>query len=444
MGWTSIERPNARGSRDDMSGKMLEAVQYFQVKKGFQALFYLIRKKYESLGRIGGSIKLSNFSHEEMEGIALFMGESPHHLLRKGTLKLSDFESRLMQTRFNGISLHELLEAYFGEKILSKNALKEEKAMAQKNTLDLMKKMYPQIIPWFTYLESRSPDTLWIWRMLLDSGFEEDIRILNDAYVSLPSKVERYPLFSQRVTGNPHSLDLSTVRGKLWIHLLHVLSGGDGPPSQTELINDLLLSYNLLRDDIANFVTAANLIAYTEGVPHPVWKAAAESKTILNIPLRELLKTEDVLSAANSQKVYIVENSGVFSALMDTVPHAPLICTHGQFKLAGLRLMDLLVKSGHTLYYSGDFDPEGLSMALRFKDRYREKGNLWRMTVKDYQASLPIVELGERRGKLSQLHSSMLSELVLAIENKGEMGYQEGILLLLINDLQEELQNIYK
>lgn len=420
-----------------MSERLMEAVQYFQSKKGYDALFRLFRKKYESLGRIGGSVKLSGFSPEEMEEVALFMGASPHHLLQKGTLLLLDFEHRLKQTRFSGISLHELLEAFFGEKIQSKNAVKEEIVTAQQKTLDLMKKRYPQIHQWFTYLEGRTPDTLWIWRLLLETDFEEEVRILQSAYSSLPSKVERYPLFSQRVTGNPHSFDLSTARGKLWIHFLYVLSGGEGPPpSQTEPINDLLLSFNLLRDDIANFVTAANLIAHTAGVPHPVWKTATESGTILNVPLRELLKVEEVKTATNSQKVYVVENSGVFSALMDIVPHAPLLCTHGQFKLAGLRLMDLLVKSGHTLHYSGDFDPEGLSMAVRFKERYGEQGHLWRMTVKDYQLSMPVVELGERRGKLASLKNSVLCDLAAAIEIEGKMGYQEGILLQLIQDLQ--------
>mgnify|MGYP001954787303 CR=1 FL=1 len=98
--------------------------------------------------------------------------------------------------------------------------------------------------------------------------------------------------------------------------------------------------------------------------------------------------------------------------------------------------MDLLVKSGHTLHYSGDFDPEGLSMAVRFKERYGEQGHLWRMTVKDYQLSMPVVELGERRGKLASLKNSVLCDLAAAIEIEGKMGYQEGILLQLIQDLQ--------
>ncbi|MCM3768275.1 TIGR02679 family protein [Neobacillus niacini] len=420
-----------------MSEHLNEAINYLQSKEGFRALFRLFRAKYESLGRIAGNVKLSNFSHGELEEIALFMGVSPHHLARKGTVSLTEFELRLSKTRFSDLSLFELLEGYYGEPIRSKREEKEELASSQKNILELLKMNYQAISIWFRYLEKKTPDTLWIWRLILEPGFEEDVRLLCDAYTSLPDKVERYPVFSQRVSGNPHSLDLVTVRGKLWIHLLHVMSGGEGsPPSQTEAINDLLLSYQLLRDDIANFVTTANLVAYSDGNLHPVWQAAAKFGSVLNIPLRELLKMNEVRTYTGEKEVFVVENSGVFSALVDAVPKAPLICTHGQFKLAGLKLMDLLAESGHHLYYSGDFDPEGIGMALRFKERYGEHGHVWRMTVDDYQISTPIVGMEDRQGKLLSLQNSILGELATAVLQNEKFGYQEGILHLLIQDLE--------
>ncbi|WP_210367039.1 TIGR02679 family protein [Bacillus sp. REN3] len=420
-----------------MSVELKEAMDYFKSKKGFKVLFQLFRSKYESLGRIAGNVKLDGFSSEEVEEIALFMGVSPHHLARKGTVSLKEFESRLFKTRFSTFSLIELLEAFFREPIRSKREVKEELEFLQRNLFARFKIEYEGISAWFDYLEKKTPDTLWIWRMLIDPGFEEDVHLLCKAYTSLPDKVERYPVFSQRVSGNPHTLDLSTVKGKLWIHLLHVMKGGEGPPpSQTEAINDLLLSYQLLRDDIANFVTAANLIAYSGGVPHPVFQAAAETGSVLNVPLRELLKMDKVKTFSGVKKVYIVENSGVFSALMDAVADAPLICTHGQFKLAGLKLMDLLSASGHHLYYSGDFDPEGIGMAVRFKERYGEQGHLWRMTALDYEASKPTGGIEDRHGKLLTLQNSILGELVTVVMQHKKFGYQEGILQLLIQDLK--------
>ncbi|MFT0803384.1 TIGR02679 family protein [Bacillus swezeyi] len=420
-----------------MKPNTAEAAAYFQAKKGYDALFQLFRKKYESLGRIGGSVDISRFTPEEIEEFSAFMSVSPHHLLRKEKIQLVDFEKRLWETRFGDMSLHRLLEVYFGEKIQSKKERKEHWMIAQQHVINNLKEQCPELTRWFEYLEGRTKDTNWIWRIILEPDIKIEIKTLHKAFLSLPSSLERYPLFSQRITGNPHAFDLTTTRGKMWIHLLHIMSGKEGPPpTQTELVNDLLLSVNLLRDDVANFVTAANLLAYQNGAVHPVWQAALQSKTVLNVPLRELLKAEDVRATLNEKSVFVVENSGVFSALVDAVPDAPLICTHGQFKLAGLKLMDMLVKSGAVLYYSGDFDPEGLAMALRFHERYGEKGRLWRMTAASYQLSQPVVELRDRKRKLAGLKDTVLHNLACEIEQNGNAGYQEGILHLLIKDLK--------
>lgn len=420
------------------SEKLDEALQYFKRDKRYAALFRLIRQKYESLGRFGGSIHLEGFSKHEIEALALFMGMSPHHLEQRRKLMIADFEQRLQDTRFAGITLHALLEAYYGERLQSRKTRNEELVAAQMERLAEFKRLYPEIAAWFTYLEGRTSDSHWIWRLLLEPDFAEDVRLIAAAYSALPDETERYPLFSQRATGNPHALDLGTMRGKLWLHLLHVLANGEGPPpAQAEQVNELLLQYRLLRDDIQNFVTLANLLAYSgDGVLHPVWRAAVEEQMVLNVPIRELLKIDKVTAADGGSNVYVVENSGVFSALLDEVPDAPLICTHGQFKLAGLRLMDLLQASGHTLHYSGDFDPEGLSMAVRFVERYGGSGQVWRMSLEDYEQSIPMVELGTRNAKLDAVLESALSDIALAMRERGKMGYQEGIIHLLVGDLQ--------
>lgn len=419
-----------------MSQKLKEALYYFKSDKSYALLFGLLRKKYESLGRFGGSIDLESFSKQEIETLALFMGISPHHLIQRRKLMAAQFEQQLNKTRFAGLSLHELLEGYYGERLQSKKTKMEEHADMQMKQLDIFKQRYPQLTDWLSYLENRTSDTHWIWRLLLEPEFAEDLRLLASVYAALPNRIERYALFSQRTTGNPHALDLNTARGKLWIHLLHVMAGGQGaPPAQTELVSDLLWQYRLLRDDIQNFVTQANLLAYNRNRLLPVWKAAADEQSVLNVPMRELIKADKAIASDGSSKVFIVENSGIFSALLDEVPDVPLICTHGQFKLAGLQLLDLLQASGHTLYYSGDFDPEGLSMALRFKERYGDNGQFWRMSLQDYEQANPAVELGERDAKLDSILDSALGDIATAIRKQGKMGYQEGILHLLVGDL---------
>lgn len=420
---------------------MDEALQYFRKGNGFRALFLLFRQKVQSLGKIGGTVQLAQLVREDMEELALFMGASPHHLVRKGKLELAEFEARLQQTRFAGVSLHTLLEAYFGEKLRSKREEKEQEMEDRLRMLERYKQMHPQLSRWFAYLKERTSDTRWIWKALSSPDFADDVRLLADAYAALPSTLERYPLFSQRAIGDPHALDIGSERGRLWLHLLHVMAGERGaPPTQAEAVNELLLAHQLLRDDIQNFVTQANLLAFRELREHPVWQAAAKERCVLNVPMRELLKLDEIRVAEASDCVYVVENSGVFSALLDVVPAAPLICTHGQFKLAGLLLLDKLAASGYTLCYSGDFDPEGLSMALRFKERYGQQAKLWRMGVNDYYATKPVVPLGDRSGKLDSLLASELANTALAIRENGKIGYQEGLLEKLIEDLRSSLK----
>lgn len=122
-----------------------------------------------------------------------------------------------------------------------------------------------------------------------------------NAYQSLPSKgkYERLPIFAQRVSGNPHSFDRNQVIGKLLLHLLSVdFSQKENVESyqvkQTEEVNELLLQYGLLRDDLWSFVTCRGFTALKSGVKHPVWESSAMTGTVLNIPVRELVSQDKI------------------------------------------------------------------------------------------------------------------------------------------------------
>lgn len=412
-----------------------QAANYFSGEKVYKKLFQLFRKKVESFGRIGGNIKLESFNDKELEPIALFYGTSIHALKKKKTLSLPSFEERLQQTKFEGVGLHELLEVYFGESIQSKKSLQGEKRQREQLRLGELAVAYPALTDYFRYLAERNSDSHWVIRLVLSDEFRAPIQNLASANDGLPESYERLPFFSQRISGNPHTFDLATLEGKLLIHLLHFKLYGKGAVlSQTEAINELLLHFYILRDDITNFVSFANLIGEQEGEVHPVWKAAAETGSAVNMPLRELLKIDGV-KAASGRDVYIVENSGIFSSVLDLAPNAPIVCTHGQFKLAGLRLVDRLVESGCILHYAGDFDPEGLAMAVRLMERHPESIRLWRMDTASYRESISSVELGERLGKLNNMSHPLVAELIEEMKQTGKAGYQEALLEKMAEDL---------
>ncbi|MFD1032767.1 TIGR02679 family protein [Metaplanococcus flavidus] len=417
-----------------------QAVDYFSAEKVYKKLFAMFVGKVESFGRIGGAVKLDNFNDKELEPVALFFGTSVSALKKKNTISLISFEKQLQKTKFEGVRLHELLEIYFGEAIYSKKEVKDSKREAEDKKLGELKVSYPSLTSYFTYLSKRNSDSHWIIRLVTTDDFTRAVGNLAEASRKMPEKYERLPFFSQRISGNPHTFDLATVTGKLLIHWLQFEQNGSGaPPSHTEAVNELLLSCKILRDDITNFVSFSNLLGKQQGRVHPVWKAAMETESVINVPLRELLKIDHV-APATGKKVYIVENSGVFSSLLDIVPNAPLVCTHGQFKLAGLKLVDLLANSGCEIYYAGDFDPEGVAMAVRLLERLPENVRLWRMDVDSYKESLPSVELGERLGKLTNIMHPLVVELVSEMNRIGKAGYQEALLEKMAGDLVGNIQ----
>ncbi|RXS90259.1 TIGR02679 family protein [Geobacillus sp. PK12] len=399
-----------------------EATAFFRSEPGFKRLFAEMKRKYESLGRVGGAVSLQSFSKEERESIAAFFGKDVSRVL------LSDFEKQLGQTRFAGVGLVELLEHYFGVPLMSNKERRQAEAEERGRFFARLAEKHH----WFEAVcGQRFVQTAYEADR---DGLEAAVGLVGAAlgYFPLPSYM-RLPLFAQQVAGDPHAFDLSTLPGRLLLSALQATVPGDWDMASVESVNELLQSVGLLREDILNFVTCANILAETKDGPHPVFSAAWEANTALNMPLRDVLSLVRA-RPAHGGTVYIVENAGVFSTLLDT--RAPLVSTNGQMNLATMKLLDLLAASGAKLYYSGDFDPEGLAMAERMQERYGPSVTLWRFSVDDYKAANPVVDLTpERLAKLASITSEPLQPLKEAMAETKKAGYQEAIIGRLTEDI---------
>ena len=152
-------------------------------------------------------------------------------------------------------------------------------------------------------------------------------------------------------------------------------------------------------------------------------------------PMRLTLLTVGNLRDVWTKKepyVYVVENPAVFSVLVRTHPECTAICGNGQPRLATLALMDLLQKNC-MFYYAGDFDPEGLLIAQRLKQRYGRKLELWNYRVDWYEEYLSEVELNDMRiRKLEQIEMKELEELKKAMCRERRAVYQEAMMEKLI------------
>ncbi|MEC1721658.1 TIGR02679 family protein [Schinkia azotoformans] len=428
---------------------MSKNVQVFRNEPGFIKLFILFKEKYRSLGRVGGTVSIRSFTEGEMESIAGFMGLPAYDLLEKGKVALLDFEKALLHTPFADYSLIQLMEGVLEETILTKNEEHEFNREKTRDFFNVLKTTLPEGDWWWSWIESKQPDTRWIWSLYKQNSDQlmEYLRNVYQAFHELPkdNSFERLPLFAQRTTGNPHYFDRDQTAGKLLIHCMYVdqlqNDGGmgmleQGMPKSSEEVNELFAQYGLMKDDLWSFVTCSGLLAEDENGIHPVWQAASATNTVLNVPIKELLKVNKI-RPVHGNKVWVVENSGVCSTIIDEVPSAPIICTHGQFRTASWVVMDLLAGSGYSIHYSGDLDPEGISMAQRLKNRYPNNVTLWRMDKESYEQALSEEDITSRLSKIEIINLPELEEVVNLIKLHKKAAYQEGLVTLLIRDILE-------
>ena len=101
------------------------------------------------------------------------------------------------------------------------------------------------------------------------------------------------------------------------------------------------------------------------------------------------------VTAQGSKRVYIVENPAVFSVLVNEWPEETLLCGNGQNRLATLVLLDLF-DTDTIFWYAGDFDPEGLQIAQRLKQRYQDRLHLWNYQSRYYEASRSQVAISDQ------------------------------------------------
>lgn len=428
----------------EMNEQLRQAKEYFKSGTAYAKLFNAFRQKYESLGRIGGTVSVRDFTKKELEEIGRFFGIPDGQIREKGSISLRDFENQIQHTRFSELSLKNILDSYFGETIISKReqlAIREDHLNTFIQTLITQ---FPKLTFWFTYILEQKKEGRWILQLAEQDPveFKRLVVLLDRAFENLPQKAERLPLFSQRITGDPHAFDLQTDLGRLFLYLLTISHGDTEFPTTTEEINRLLQRSNIYRDDLLNFVTCANVVAETKDGVHPVWEAATRKHSVQIVPLRELIDLTSVYPDIG-KIVWVVENSGVCSTLLDDIPQAPIICTNGQFTLATLMLMDLLVENGAILYYAGDFDPEGLGMADRLIERYAGGVQLWHMNVSSYLASNPIKALSrERLEKLNSIKDARLVKVTEVMRKTAKAGYQEALMEQIKEDIRKHMEQL--
>ncbi|WP_243300395.1 TIGR02679 domain-containing protein [Bacillus litorisediminis] len=419
-----------------------EAVKYFKERAGYSRIFLEFAKKIESLGDVGGHVELTKLTQEERVLLRNWF-QKDYSTQRTAKISLKKFEEKFKGTKFDGALLYEVVEGVIGRKLVYKKAEKNEMERNKIHFFEEMAKTYSSEATEFLTASIYEKHPLHVgFTAAYNKGELKEIEKVFHALSLLPLKKHmRLPLFAEKVTGNPHEFDND---GRLISALQMVREKKYEVPVQTspnaEYINQLLFDFGILKDDITNYVSVFGLMGERGGRILHSWVESFKEKSVRNEPLREVIKLDRVYPVHKNNPVFVVENSGVFSSIVDELEDLPIsiICTHGQFKLAAIQIIKLLTEESCQIYYSGDFDPEGILMAYSLKQKYPEHINYWRYSVKDYNKTLSNIEFSAARlQKLENIDDNDLKTLINQMQKVKKASYQEGQIKGLIKDVKE-------
>lgn len=251
----------------------------------------------------------------------------------------------------------------------------------------------------------------------------------------------RLALLGAEVTLNPHAFDRQMPAGKLLLQALGYIYQSTNVKSAEEI---LMLYYQagIKPDDISSFTTAYGIRLFTKEGEHMAYYAFIQNDEPYVITLSNLNRILRV--QCERPIVFLIENQMVFSHICEEMKNQnlALLCTSGQMKTASLIMIDLLCAAGCQLYYNGDIDPEGLSIADKVLRRNKQCV-LWRLSVADYEQCISQEKVSEERlKKLDSVQDSRLLEVSAVLSEKKLAGYQKRLLERLLTDIRNSVMKI--
>ncbi|MHB1128224.1 MAG: TIGR02679 family protein [Bacillota bacterium] len=437
--------PKLRSAQEAERGRMRleqreEMLRYFS-RPGFSRLFREVKRKYQSLGRVGGRVRLNDLTPEEQEALSGFFGAN--YLDQTSiTIEVARVDAILRASRFE-IELASFLPAYFDEDIPT-NAeqvaaeSQEWEYFIEELTVD---PRTPETAEWLRLIRRGQGYGYRTVRSLYQENKEQAADILKTCLTALdllPVKTMercRIPVYAARLTGDPHALDRDTPLGRLlFCGMLYVLGLPD-TDYQSEKKRAIFRRAGLEEDDLSSNVITAGLKTLPGDTRASLFQNALETGSPLILPLRFFERPTEWCPLP----VYVVENPSVFSAILDTWagPGLPaMVCTSGQPSVAALKLLDQLVQGGTRVYYSGDFDVKGLEMGAALYRRYGSSFIPWLFDTRTYlDITQGTILTAKQRQRLVSFRVPWDHTLTGEIMRRGLIVYQESLVTQMISQL---------
>ena len=418
-------------------GKTEECAAYFRERPVYRKVFQKVRAKYESLGHMGGKVTLTNLSQEEKRQLGGFL-QKDYTENRTITVSVERLEKCLKESRFSEVTLKNLLETYFGQKLTVKKEEREKEAEKRRIFFENLLEMYEH-----TYMGEWLENTLKEKRKgydLIFQQYRENPVNLQELVKNISHAAEEIfrnscknkmllPVFAAKTTGNPHYFDAGTTAEKILLYILEFYFPQEKicEMLEVEQKNQIFYKAGILKDDLSNDVLAFGIRGWKDdGTLHEGIDGFFRAGEPVRLTLRTLGKIKNM--EAVEKNIYLLENPAAFSVFTEKNSDCAAVCVNGQPRLSVLLLLDML-KESHRFFYNGDFDPEGLLIAQSLKERYGEKLILWNYSRELYEKYLSDVILNENRlKKLGKVSLPELQEIKACMMEMKKAVYQEKML----------------
>ena len=393
-------------------------LEYFKTKE-LSPLFEAIKEKYIKKGEIKGIVNVLISSESEIKEIEMFLRNNKYLNIGINKIKISDINESLEKSKYNSYNIYDIIHYLYG------NIVTKQNAIDMKNNKDNI--LLNELINYFnnefvnTLVSKNNRNII----SMLNSDKELLYNIIK-AIINLPSIPTLLNVFATNITKDPHYFDLDTKNSNLFLKYLAIFKGIEYINTRNFKI-ELLNSVNIIIDNFSNTVLTFNI----RGCAYLNILADRKESIILN--LNNINNLNNLYTLNN--KILIVENPSVLNDLIKLNTDMGVIVTNGNPNLATYSLINKL--TNHELYYNGDFDPEGLLIADKLKEKYPNLQLLFYDNIYFKKAISDKIISNSRIKKINNLKCNDLLVVKEEILKTKRVGYQEK----LIADIIEWVKN---
>lgn len=384
-------------------------LEYFKTKE-LTPLFEAIKEKYIKKSEIKGVVSVFITNDKEIKEIEMFLRNNKYLNIGVNKIKINDINKALEKSKYSEYNIYDILCFLYGDIVTKQNVID------RKNNKDNI--LLNEFINYFNnkfVINLVNENRKNIISML--NKDKELIYNIIKAIINLPSTPTLLNVFSANITKDPHYFDLDTKNSNLFLKYLAIYKGMKYTNTRVSKI-ELLNSVNIIIDNFSNTVLTLNI----RGCDYLDILADRKEAVILN--LNNINNLNNLYSL--SKKILIVENPSILNDLIKLNTNIGVIVTNGNPNLAIYSLIDKL--TNQELYYNGDFDPEGLLIADKLKERYPDLQLLF-YDISYFKKSISDKVISDSRiKKLNNLKCSDLLVVKEEILRTKSVGYQEKLI----------------